>query len=206
MREDQELKFLSYLYSVMEYRDNEEKKEWFISFGTLLYFLRDRPLGKKLDGDFDISMIYGQTNMDLLVRCFSEYGFKLKGKILDDRTGGPLQLVFKWNDYPISVDIYFWVRANGYWWHTFDRNIERPKNGIPSNYLFKATPKSAFQGDLVGYSWDERLPDMKLPKRYGTLLDIWYPGWFIPDKNFGQSRCEKEVTISTCKNLKEKLK
>jgi len=105
----------------------------------------------------------------------------------------------------VGVDIFFWIKSGNNYWHTYDRKLEFPKNGIPSEYYFKATPALAFKGEPYRYVWEEIAVPINVPRLYGTLLDIWYPGWFIPDRNFGQSRAVKEVKVKSCKNLKEKL-
>lgn len=207
MDNELELRFVNYVGSILGHQYlPQNSHEWFISFGTLLYFLRDKPMGIKFKGDFDVSLIHGQIDHQRLITSFGEYGFVLKNKVVDDRTGIPFQLVFKSEQYKTSVDVYFWVKANGYWWHTYDYQNLFPKKGVLPNYIFKGTNKHAFEGDYSRYTWDDRIPALNLPKKYGTLLDIWYPGWFIPDRNFGQSHAEKTVELKTCKHLKEYLK
>ena len=124
-------------------------------------------------------------------------------------------MVFKHHEIKHSIDIFFWVKHNGYWWHTYDYYNENKKR--PSTYVFKGTPEKAFKGDPYSYPWIEIAPPLNFPALYGTLLDNWYPGkkdekgnlikppWFVPDTSYGQSQ-GKIVKLKDCHDLNRKLK
>jgi len=182
----------------------------FIGFGALLYYIRDRNLGKPFKTDLDVCVL-GQIPVDEIERAFADYGLQLKNKILDDRTHLPYQLVFEYRDKvtreAYSVDMFFWVLHNKHWWHTFDSKMEFTRKdfkGIPSEYLFKGIRQSAMIGEIAKYNWEEIAPDMNFPKNYGTLLDIWYPDWIHPRQE--QSHADKIVKLKTCVDLERKLK
>ena len=179
---------------------NEEPPTWFISFGTLLYFLRDKKRGVPFNQDIDIS-IFEDAPIKHIIDCFTQYDFKLKDLMINDVTKKPLHIVFK-KDY--SIDIFVWIKSHSYYWHTYNHNMDRKK--VPDKYVWKGTPCELMEGPVWKYYWDERVCPLNFPNKYGSLLDYWYQGWIIPDSRFGQSRAEKIMTLKTCKNLKEKLK
>jgi len=179
-------------------------EKWFMSFGALLYFIRDRNMGVKFEQDLDITVL-GNISMKRLVQAMDEWGFRPKSKIVDDHTKRPFQIVFASETMPCFIDVFLWKKSGDYWWHTYDYYGEHPKNGIPSKYIFKGTPEWAMKGEVYKYNWEEITGDMNFPCLYGSLLDIWYPGWFVVDKNFGQSHAAKTVKVKTCKKLEEYL-
>jgi hypothetical protein len=179
---------------------NERPYRWFVCFGALLYFLRDKKMGKKFDQDVDIS-VFEDMPMKNIINAFEQYSYKLKVCMINDVTKKPLHVVLKGYK---SIDVFVWVKANGYYWHTYNEDMSADK--IPKQYLWKGVPCELMEGEYWRYYWDERVSPLNFPHLYGSLLDYFYPGWFVPDANFGQSRAEKVVRLKTCKNLKEKLK
>jgi len=200
-QEDQIARALNIIHTIF----NHLQVKWFISFGSLLYFIRDRNMGVNFEQDFDVSVL-GECDYNRVIEFMGQWSFEVKRRILDDQTKEPLQLVFKSKSIHFVIDVYFWRKYNGYWWHTYDYYGEHPKNGKPSKYVFKGTPKDAMSGEPWKYNWEEITGDINFPKNYGTLLDIWYPGWFVPDANFGQSKAEKKITVKNCKHLDKELK
>ena len=164
-------------------------------------------MGIPLWGDLDISIVDADMDTEKFKEDMSQFGFPLKRKIVDSRNGKPFQMVFghhEIKDAP-EIDVFFWRKIGQHYVHAYDYYMERPKGGIPSKYVFKGTPVSAMKGNPVKYTWEEIAPEVNFPMLYGTLLDIWYPGWIIPDRNFGQSRAAKEWKLKNCSNLEEKL-
>ncbi|HUS90074.1 MAG TPA: hypothetical protein VMW91_12060 [Desulfosporosinus sp.] len=178
----------------------EMPPRWFISFGALLYFLRDKKMGKKLRQDVDIS-VFEDAPVKNIIDSFTQYQFKVRTYMVDDVTNKPLHVVLKGY---LDVDIFIWIKANGYYWHTYDHDMSGEK--VPKQYVWKGTPCELMDGEVWKYHWDERVSPLNFPRLYGSLMDYWYPGWYVPDARFGQSRCEKIVKLKTCKNLKEHLK
>lgn len=177
--------------------------KWFMSYGTLLHFIRDFRMDKEFEWDYDVCLI--NANPETVMLAMESNGFQLTKKIVNDVTGEPFQLVYKHKRMEKYADLFFMYEANGYLWHTYDVDLEMPHNGIPKQYFFKGVESKNFDGDVFRYMWFDNIPKLPFPFKYGTLLDIWYPGWFIPNSKFGQSRCEKVVKIETCENLKERL-
>ena len=203
-------KTLNYLQVVLGKTYSVGRPKWFISFGALLYFVRDRNMGKPFKTDLDVSILGQIPKKEIKAAC-EMYGFELKSKIVDDRTGLPFQMVFEYRDRAsgekYSVDLFFWVHHNKYWWHTYDYHMEftnKRFKGIPKEYVFKGTRESAMQGEIAKYNWLEIVPDVNFPKSYGTLLDIWYPNWI--KKQDMQSQADKIVKLKTCVDLERKLK
>jgi len=209
MNSEQLARIINSLEPVLTYNYMDNPLRWFYSFGTLLYLIRDKNWGKDFNTDFDVSILDGEEiDADYFISNMESFGFGLKKKIINNHNKKPLQLVFESNHVDlkgVGVDIFFWIKGGNYYWHTFDRKLEFPKNGIPTEYFFKATPALAFKGEPYKHVWEEIAVPVNIPRQYGTLLDIWYPGWLIPDKNFGYSKCVKEVKLDNCNKLKEKL-
>lgn len=204
-----------------QYRADGNHHMWFVSFGTLLYFLRDRLVGRPFNTDFDISVKHGEIQGQDLVGNMAEYGYNLKKQTISDVDGRPFQMVFTPDSAAqvpdIEIDVFFWVPANGYMWHTYDFDGENKER--PTRYVFKGTPEVYFRAGTIAYTWDEIAPDLNFPIRYGAMLDTWYPpkydanqkpvpntGWFIPDRQFGQSRAPKQIVLPSCAKMFEELK
>jgi len=191
------------------------KPHWFISFGTLLWFVRDRLLERPFEEDIDISMIYGAVKREDLIAKFGEYGYQLESEVLDNYHRKPLQMVFKpvapglW---PTNLDIYFWVIGHEFAWHTYDmfnRGVS-----IMDEYTFKGTPRALIEAPTLPMVWEEIAPTIQFPSKYGSLLDVWYPPnkdhlgnyiinscWMIQNKQYGQSKFDTMKTIKSCKDM-----
>lgn len=163
--------------------NGETYQKWFISFGTLLYLVRD--FGKEYTTDIDVSVV-DDYDPDRISYGLEQNGFVVQQKIIHSVTGEPLFIAYETSS-GNHVDIFFWKKFNDYYWHTYDYNMERP-DGIPRQYVFKGTPAHMFDGVPVKFKWFDLISDTKIPFKYGTLLDYWYPGWVTPDPDFGQSR------------------
>ena len=213
------------------YRADGNYHTWFVSFGALLFFFRDRYKDKIFDSqDMDISVIYGEVDPVNLIANFSQSGYILKNQVINDVTKKPFQMVFgRAPECPylpaVEIDIYFWVKANGYYWHTYDFGKEGKE--VLQKYTFKGIPAPLFEKGTIEYTWDALSQRMRFPVGYGEMLDYWYPpkrdpvkkdpltdeympipdtGWYIEDRHYGQSKTERQVTLETCKNMTEDLK
>ena len=200
-------------------RADQNIPKWFISFGALLWFIRDRLLGVPLEQDIDISMFYGDLKRDYLIGKFREYGYELRDELLENYGRRPLKMTFKPTDpslYKVDIDIFFWIVGKKYCWHTYDM-YNRGKTML-DEYQFKGTPREYLMGDTVSHVWEEIAPTVKLPEKYGSLLDTWYPpqrdadgkiipgtGWLVRNRKYGQSKCDATRNIKDCKNLLEQL-
>lgn len=194
------------------YKMAEEGAKWFISFGTLLWFIRDRLLNIPLNQDIDISLYYNSIPRDLLITRMDEYGYQLSGEVLNDVTRLPLQMSFSPRIpglYPVDIDVFFWVLGKRYAWHTYDMDMVRKP--ILNKYVFKATPIEYFKASTIRYVWEEIAPELYFPSRYGSLLDTWYPplknpeggyiensGWMTRNPQYGQSKAALIKTLKTC--------
>lgn len=183
--------------------DGTTYQNWFVSFGSLLYIIRDKNHGIEFTQDIDISIV-GEHQYEQIKTSLQESGFTLENHIVNDVTGDILFADFK-SKHGLNVDLFFWIEHNGYLWHTYDDMREKPSNGIPEKYYFKAVPTWMMTGQSYKYRWFDTISPLKIPHLYGTLLDYWYPHWFIPDAEFGQSRTKILKEPTTCKNLSEVL-
>jgi len=189
------------------------RPKWFISFGALLYLIRDLPLGIPFEQDIDISMIYGVADREDIINSFGEYGYKLDSEVLDNWQHKPLKMAFSPNGGAdkgsYCIDIFFWVIDKaGVAWHTYDQY--NSGKTILDEYVFKATPTSIlFKPEIISDSWEETAPNINLPLMYGSLLDYWYPpkgpgnesGWIKKSSNYGQSMTKNIVKITNCKEF-----
>jgi len=196
-------------------RPDGSNPKWFISFGSLLWFIRDRLLGREFEQDIDISMIYGAVDRNEIVGRFAEYGFTVDHELVDNHYHKPLQIVFKPTNpilANIHIDLWFWVIAGQYAWHSYDP-LGQGRTILPS-YTFKGTPKDLILAETISYPWEEIAPPMNFPTMYGSLLDTWYPpvkgpdgryvpntGWLFPNRQYGQSRCPVTKTVQSCKEM-----
>jgi hypothetical protein len=192
----------------------------FICFGTLLYFCRDKVF--RVDDDIDIGVI---GDPDYVAAVFSNI-FVPIAKVIDDATGEPYQMTFKSSMCKGSIDVYFWHKKDGFYYHTYNVSMEKSVSGKLSKYTFKGTPASCFDAppgvidryqDDIRYgramtnngTWDHLLPQcpeegisMPLPFGYGHCLDTWYPDWGVKRPQFGQSEAANTFTVKTCRGLK----
>lgn len=178
--------------------DGLNRVKWFVSFGSLLYMIRDKKLGIEFNQDIDISII-GAHEFTKIKNSLMEDGFEFKRSIIHDCTGETLFADFV-SPNGLSLDIFVWIKDpdKELLWHTYDEMNEKPENGIPESYYFKSTPMEYFYGKPWTLPWFEEISPFNIPFLYGTLLDCWYPNWFIPDADFGQSRCQSEMHLKTC--------
>ena len=120
---------VSDVFSTIVAPDNNFLK-WFVSFGALLYYVRDLQLGKKFEGDLDISVMYGDVDRDELVQRFGEYGYELEYELLDNYNNKPLQMTFKpdnsFHKDGFHVDVFFWFKHKQSRYHTYDVLMETP--------------------------------------------------------------------------------
>lgn len=192
---------------------------WFICFGTLLSYVRDKKLN--LDGDIDIGIIEDIEK----VKKNIETHYTVSHIIKSDKTGKLLNFSFVEPHTSITVDVFAWVNFKGMYWHTFDTLMEFPKDGIPSKYIFKSMPSDIFFTDkrtiakkqndlkygrlLTDYgTWRHAVPEFPedgielcLPYNYGHFLDIAYPDWCTTRDQIGVSEGFSKLEVNTCKGL-----
>lgn len=195
------------------------EQRWFVSFGSLLWFIRDRLLGRPLEQDIDISVEFNSIPRDQLIEHFGEYGYGLSGEVLTDTNGLPLQMSFSPQSpgfSPVDIDVFFWVLGKRYAWHTYDVSmIHKP---VLPEYVFKATPIEYFTAPTIKQVWEEIAPAVSIPSMYGSLLDTWYPpikrqdggyvensGWMTRNPHYGQSKAVITRALTTCAGLMSAL-
>ena len=184
-------KSLKHFSFVMKYI----KAPWFVCFGTLLGLVRDNGLIKG-DKDIDIGMFYedligpkGDTYLRL-IKGFEKIGYKLGGIITTDvMPFVPLNMYFNHKDLP-TIDVFAWVKDGDIRYHTYDTKQERKK--IPSEYVLKGV-KDVWLKDIERIRFPFMKIDVNIPRKYGTLLDEWYPNWKIPAKGVSKTRWEKKT-------------
>jgi len=192
---------------------------WFVAFGALLYFIRDKKMGVEFDTDMDIAVRQDEVSRSDIIGKMYEYGYELQKEVLDNHSRKPLQMVFVPNGMHAgvlntSIDVFFWVIGERYAWHTYDTYGKNQP--ILDSYTFKGTPKKLITGPTIQYVWEEIACPLNFPSKYGSLLDIWYPptkdaegkyvqntGWLYPNRQYGQSRSAMTKTVQSCKGMGE---
>jgi predicted nucleotidyltransferase len=200
---------------------------WFYCFGTLQEFVAEGTFG--LDYDIDIGIVSNDIDAEKLKQSFVGYGFACSKVLLNDVTKKPINMHFVSADKEIpSIDVYFWVKKDNIWYHTYDVNMENKK--IPSKYVFKGIKfdtatkqgfyadekyvENLYQKNPLGRSqmntvgiWTldifqrDSIYKFYAPFSYGHCLDSWYDNWKFRKFNRGQSRSEFIKTVKSCKDL-----
>lgn len=196
--------------------------KWFLCFGTLLSVIRDKCFD--ISQDIDIGVI-GPID-DIFQQQYDQGN--VNNFIKSNHTGKILKFDYRTPE-GVHIDVFRWVKFKGMYWHTLDYKMEFPKNGVPSEYLFKSMPKEVFdidQKEIMAKiedtkyynqgrstmtkhgTWYKSLPeaptegiDFTLPYMYGYFLDIAYPDWATERKQFGQSKGYTEIKVKGCKGL-----
>jgi len=200
--------------------NNGQRIQWFYAFGTLLNYVRKRTLA--VDQDIDIGVIYGETEAHKIIKGITNAGFQQGNKIVNDITKEPLNVHFTHPETP-SIDLFFFVEKNNILYHTYD--LKKEMREIPAEYHFKGVEKQlimpskeTIEKSRKGHPEGDQILTNKgvwkydiygnhsgnvfhCPFAYGTLLDIWYPGWIVEEKHYGQSRTDNVKTVKSCKDL-----
>ena len=193
--------------------------KWFLCFGTLLSFVRDKKFN--LNTDIDIGVV---GPIDNLKRQISNQ-YQIQHYIKSDNTGKILNFTYIDTNNSSTIDVFSWVEFKGMYWHTYDTMMEFPSNGILSKYVFKSMPKNVFDVDKKKIkSYQEKLAfgramtdhgtwkhvlhelpaegiELSLPYNYGYFLDIAYPDWATTREQFGVSLGYSEMKVDSCKGL-----
>jgi hypothetical protein len=212
---------------ILTCEDTSKKVRWFYTFGTFLEFMATRTFS--LNYDIDLGVFYEDASEKQLVNLFQTYGYKLTGATRNDTDGKPFNLHFEPIEESIrdtpTLDVFFFYAYGQRRIYTYD--IDHEGKEIPTQYLFKVVPRrwlEPTEADLAftfkGCSPQQRRilnektgiwrydlfdPDgqytFPVPFRYGTLLDLWYPGWYARQNYKGQSKTLEVIKVKSCKEL-----
>lgn len=180
--------------------------DWFFCFGTMLTLVRDKGKFKKID-DVDVGVFFDDFNIRYLENWCKANGFVITRQIIDDITKKHLYVSIEpKNDVKtitgsFGLDVFMWRKYNGYYWHTYDVMMERPKNGIPKKYIFKGVPETALNKIIHIDSIAKTPFHGYVPLKYGTLMDLWYPNWI--EKRQECSHTKWVMTMKSCKDIHE---
>lgn len=168
---------------------------WFVCFGTLLHWLRDKRVDK---GDLDLGVFQEDIVPKYFVDQFTQWGFELQERV-DDFDGKPLKFIFKpTKDSGMgktNVDIFGWVKNGHYRYHAYNINFEKLKKRKLNEYTFKGIRAKFIEERIVQDMWPNTNRVLKAPFYYGSLLDEWYPGWRTENPKFGQSASRYVVKL-----------
>ncbi len=210
-----------------QYGDTGLPLRWFFCFGTLLRFIRHR--GEFcITQDIDVGVLYEECDSEKMVNSMANStDYELESVFLHDVTNKPLNAHFMPSADSIkgtpSIDLYFWYPSGNMLYHTYD--VKRECKSIPSKYYLKGVKRRWMRPDQDTIKLrkksgpeGERLIDelgvwhydifgdhsgytFPVPFAYGSLLDEWYPGWFVEDRNFGQSKSTWTKEVKSMKKL-----
>jgi hypothetical protein len=202
---------------------------WWFCFGTMLEYIADKTF--KLNFDIDIGIFY-PAQEDKIIKAMSDQGYAFKSKVVHDADKKALNIHFRPYDASLDgapeIDVFCWYGvASGLLGHTYDTNGEG--HAVLSKYLFKCVPDYVLRpgaGDITrvrrmnkndpdfDYTldkhgvfhydiWEKNGPwKFRVPLFYGTLLDIWYPGWAFRDVRRGQSKSSDMFEGTSCNKLR----
>ena len=221
-----EINLVNRIDSGLSFQTDENGRfiKWFYCFGTLLEYVRSGGKTFSLEQDIDVGLMEGECNINMIIRSFEGLGFRLNGMVKNDVTKEPLNIHFKapkeMGKVP-DLDLFFWVLKHNRLYHTYDYYKEGKE--YPSKYYFKGvdhwlinpskdiitgtqekckdrimSDRGVWMYDIFG---DHSGYRFFLPYAYGTLLDIWYAPWLIPDRNYGQSKAQYIKEIRSCADL-----
>ena len=196
---------------------------WFYCFGKLQSFVISRGTAFDMNYDIDIGIICDKSPMDKITSIWQSEGYEMKSALINDVTGEPLNIHFVPTESDMkgtpSIDMFVWVRKGKRLYHTYD--VKRERQRIPKEYIFKGVPAKFLDPDKdlvkMMQKKDQSLRDdgtweysifgeysgylFRLPFAYGSLLDIWYPGWLFPaNKNF-ESETPDIIKVKSCGSL-----
>lgn len=166
---------------------------WFLCFGTILHFIRDKDLTK--DHDVDVGILYEHMEEKKILTALRKFSFDIKLIIRNDTNGKPLYIrASRAGGCPVCI--FTWIRRGKVRYHTFDTNHEGRER--PKRYKFLGVPAYTISGKDAIRNIDFGAPyisDIPMPIRYGQLLDIWYPNWLVEQKGVtSTSKWIQEVT------------
>jgi hypothetical protein len=115
---------------------NNTGARWCVCFGTLLSLIRDKQFD--VNQDVDIGIIGGGRGaFGALLGVLP-----VSHMVIDDATREPLNVAF--NVGGVSLDLFFWKERQGMAYHCYDEQVQRPANGVLSQYHFKGIPATIF--------------------------------------------------------------
>ena len=193
---------------------------WFYCFGKMQQFIMSQGKNFDLNYDIDIGVIQEKTDMTRLQNMWESNEFKLKSSVINDVTGDPLNMHFVPIEHDLkgcpAIDILSWVRKGNKLYHTYD--VHRERQQIPKEYVFKGVPAKFIQPDIAVVdeirkkdtslradgTWEysafgeHSANTFRLPFAYGSLMDIWYPGWLFPAQKNIESDTIDIIKVGSC--------
>jgi hypothetical protein len=198
MTEQQFTKYFNYVINVLTgtRSTNQDRCRWHLSFGTHLYYMRDRTTRPYPEADIDICLFYEEMDDAVLTKNFGSFQFELVDELRDDTQKKALHQIFR----PVkdlardvgdaSLDIYYWYPHGRNYYHCYQKTGGR--------YEMKGIEKHKID-PLWQHYWKEESYPVYLPYAIGGVLDSWYPGWFKRDRNFGVSKSKYMVYLDSFK-------
>jgi hypothetical protein len=196
---------------------------WFYCFGKMQAIILSHGQEFDMNYDIDIGVIQDRTDMQKLIDMWTSTGYKLKACLINDITSDPLNMHFVPTEPDMegtpTIDVFAWIRKGKKLYHTYD--VKKEGERIPSEYIFKGVPAKFLEPDKedidIIRKKDETLREdgtweyslfgqysgyvARLPYSYGSLLDVWYPGWLFPSRKNMESEAKDRIHCKSCKGL-----
>ena len=187
---------------------------WFPGFGTLLGIVRENDFIEH-DDDLDMCILadhitkeQGQAYYDA---CNKRGLFKFRRKV-QRRSDNDRFLWFslKGERKGVKSCNWFFFEHNNYSWHSKGRKWAFGPKFKASGNIFKegdyeargkGIPSRLFE-NMVMCPFKFHGLKFKIPEKYGSILDNWYPGWKIP-KRGGCSRQEADLYVTDWRKPKK---
>ena len=179
---------------------NDKLARWHISFGTYLYFVRDKAQKAVPDDDFDVCFFYGDVDDATVKRNLESFQFKLVDVLRDDVHNKALHMTFEPTEDLKSrvgdkvLDVYFWYKHGKQYYHCYQK--------VHGKYEMKGIDCDKIDGMWKLYWFEDMFP-VYVPYGQGAVLDEWYPCWMVRDKNFGVSKCKYTLYLDSFKDFKD---
>ena len=181
----------------------------FISYGTLLGYVREgRPIGH--DTDVDMSILADKVTAEQEVLYYDEiskmglFGSRRKvRKRLD--TNRHLWISVRAKKSSCKSCNWFQQRIGDYYYHSKGNDWvkklgPRLKPPVESGEAILKGVRAELIEDLIPVDFCG--VQTNIPKRYGEILDVWYPDWVVPRKG-GASKEEILLIVDKWKEPKK---
>lgn len=192
---DRALNFSTALFRGILNPKTQRPMTWFFCFGSLLRMVRNK--GKMKDDDIDIGILYDEYNQKLLENSIVACGMQIKKRVVNDIDKRPLYYTLKSHTLPIEICVFCWYKHKNILYHTYD--IEGHGKERPEKYTFKGIPAWILESGTVDMRIEGSLRQARVPKMYGSALDIWYPDWLTKRK--GESETRHLIEMKSCKQF-----
>jgi hypothetical protein len=194
--------YINGLFMGLQKKESWEPLKWFLCFGSLLHVSR-MTMGhiKKMpdDQDIDVGILYEDYEPHQLENKMFALGLQIKRKIIHDVDKKPLYYSLQGVGTGINICLFCWYKHGNIRYHTYD--VLREKRDKPSKYIFKGIPAECLECSTQEMPIPGLYRTVKVPTRYGTLFDHWYPDWLTKRKHISTTRWQ--IEMKSCRKFED---